>query len=213
MKCYTARYRLGQARFFLDKIKEVYSKDDYEIEYYLDAFLSTCRSVIDYVLRDYLNTVKPTIPEIVKRKINKNRIIILEQNNIKNFEQEKKQEVLGFLKKHRAEFLKFRENHLVQYFLAKRTTSEHHEFSGFRQASFEQKDGESKKILSRNFIPKYYLFMVFDGKNLPNQEIDSCELTDEEKKSLLIRLEGEEARDLLDEYLGLVEDFIEQFEK
>ncbi len=55
--------------------------------------------------------------------------------------------------------------------------------------------------------------MVFDGKNLPNQEIDSCELTDEEKKSLLIRLEGEEARDLLDEYLGLVEDFIEQFEK
>ena len=212
-KCHTARYRLGQAKFFLDKIKQVYSKDDYEIEYYLDSFLDTCRSVIDYVVRDYLNTVKPSIREIDKRLINKYRVRILDKNDIKNFDHEKKQEIIDFLKKHRDEFFKFRENHLVRYFLAKRTTYEHHEFSGFRQASFEQKPGESRKILSRKFIPLYYLLMVFNGKNLSNEEIESCELTDQEEKALLVRLEGEEAKDLLDEYLGLVEEFIAQFEK
>ena len=55
--------------------------------------------------------------------------------------------------------------------------------------------------------------MVFNGKNLSNEEIESCELTDQEEKALLVRLEGEEAKDLLDEYLGLVEEFIAQFEK
>lgn len=77
MEFHTSRYKLDEAAFFL-KNHDVYSKDDEEIEYYLDAYLNTCRSVIDYSLRDFLNSIKQPLKEKDKRWINR-----LKQNCIK----------------------------------------------------------------------------------------------------------------------------------
>ena len=90
LECDTSKFKLKQADFFLQKIDEVYTKDDYSIEFYLYAFLSSCKSALDYVVGDFLNSIKPRISGREKIKTSKEKFRIAKEQKIKNFEHEKK---------------------------------------------------------------------------------------------------------------------------
>jgi len=61
MNCRTAEDRLHVAQFWLERIQRNYLDPNETVEYYLEAFLMSCRSVSDYVVRDFLDSIKPNL--------------------------------------------------------------------------------------------------------------------------------------------------------
>ena len=53
MNCRTAEDRLHVAQFWLERIQRNYLDPNETVEYYLEAFLMSCRSVSVYVVRDF----------------------------------------------------------------------------------------------------------------------------------------------------------------
>lgn len=73
MKCETTYARFSLAEYWLKEIKNTYSKNDEIIESYVEYFLVICRSIEDYLIFDFLDTIFPSIPigersEIIRLK-------------------------------------------------------------------------------------------------------------------------------------------------
>lgn len=61
MNCETAHNRFSLAEYWLKQIEDVYHVDSDIIESYTEYFLIICRSIEDYIISDFLQTLQPKI--------------------------------------------------------------------------------------------------------------------------------------------------------
>jgi len=224
MNCETTHNRFSLAEYWLKQIEDVYHVDSDIIESYTEYFLIICRSIEDYVISDFLQTLQPKISfgeitEIIRLKDKyRNEKEILHAEN---------QKIKDFLKIHNDEVINFQKQLLVKYFRTLRNWTVHTIFPHI----YENQHGENNTILHRYFQRNFvnYLGLEQGGGHLllesgfslllANSDEDSIfdkyplnSLSDSEKSQLRSILENKEAKDLLNEYLSMIKKFIEKFE-
>lgn len=141
MKCHTARGKLEEAQFFLKKIQEVYKIDSNDIEYYLNAFVVSCRSVLDYVIQDFLISKKI---DMETRDFKNKKTREMQLSGSEDF-----QEIEDFVQKFEKEFQDLHNNRLTHYFLEKRKTV-HNGFAGTKAGNFTEENGSH--IVTERFL-------------------------------------------------------------
>lgn len=221
----TTHARLTLAEYWLNKIEKIYSKDDDIIESYVEYFLVICRSIEDYMINDFLETLHPSIPMgersdiiLLKREYRKRKITL---NHAQN------QRIVNYLISHNRKVEKFILNPLVNYFRVLRNWTVHTIFPHI----FENQYGDDETILHRYFQRNFvdYLELNSGGHLLLNSgsslKLDSSDndsifdkrplknLNEIEKSQLESRLKSEEAMILLKEYLDLIKQFVENHDR
>ena len=205
MSCSTAKFKLKEANYFLEKIKsEEISLDDDVLTFNLNAFVISANSVIEYVESDFVYVkIRPFINWRKWRK-EKDRNEILQNHKqskpLANF--------LKFYLKRREELLNIP---LVNYFRYKRNKIAHHRWDGIKMASWtEHPDG--RKII--NDIKLESGFPLARAKSDPTYDIDLCtlEISREKQIELGTILVQESAIPILEEYIQHLQDFIKKFE-
>jgi hypothetical protein len=225
MNCKTTHERWSLADNWLKRIEESYSKDDEIIESYTEYFLVICRSIEDYLINDFLETLEPKISMSSRSEIILNKKQYRERK--KNFTHNEQQKIINFLKRHDDEVKIFVKNPLVTYFRTLRNWTVHTIFPHI----FENKHGEDGKILKRFFQRNFvnYLglengighLLLNNGYSLKLEDSDEDSffdipplnyLKEPEKSTLKTTLETKEAKYLLKEYLTLIQQLIKKFE-
>ena len=137
MKCNTKQYKIKQAKFHLQKLKESYNEDSYDVEYYLDAFLASCRSIIDYIQRDFLNNIEPKLSSKEKRVISKNHKITTKHSQ--------EYAINKFLKDIWKDFTDFKNSDTMRcYLFEKRDIFTHNEYAGSKGGKFTESTNGTK---------------------------------------------------------------------
>lgn len=227
-KCTEARARVKVARKWLDKILENYNNSDEWVEHFTEAFLVSTRSVTDYVVRDFLESLEPKLNLTKISEINYNKT---KEKYIKKIltDYEKKESVINFLKKHKMELDILLENHLVRYFFTLRNLIVHAGFPHIYENTYEG-SGKKQKISQRRLQTEFvnYLLLedgdflltnsgdriVLEGDNSNIRDFDYiAKLSSEEKQNLENLLKETEAKDLLQKFFESIENFVELFEK
>jgi len=224
MKFRSTEDRIKVSRFWFDRIRESYSNSNETVEYYTEAFLISSRSVIDYVVRDYLDSIKPAFGTNDKLTINWRKKKIAEGDS-QLPAHAKKEEILQFLKIHNEAFKSLMENIIIKYFFTKRNVIVHHTFSGMYDKTYEG-EGKNERITSRRFETQSVGFlMLSSGGYLRKQDggriklsssvpIDDFELinnlTETQEKKLVKLVTNTEALDLLQQYWKLITSFVEE---
>lgn len=123
MKCTNAKGKSKEAKFFLSKlfVDEIY-KDNDMYNFHLNAFLSSARSIIDYVVSDFLDSVNPPISINEWKKTKGSRK--LRKKIISKHPQEGK--INKFFKFYDDALIKLRSDPLVYYFWEIRNEATHY---------------------------------------------------------------------------------------
>ncbi|HKC78977.1 MAG TPA: hypothetical protein VKB83_02675, partial [Nitrosopumilaceae archaeon] len=166
---------------------------------------------IEYIVRDFLNSIKPKLTDKEKRTISWNHKI--------DFEHEKKDEINKFIKEHFEEFkLLKKQDPLICYLLEKRDIITHHEFAGSMQGHFEENEqsGE-KRITKRNFVPLYLQILEYQapkvlGKRKNQVDFGDCVSNDKERDILMDKLVNDDMYGLLCQFFNSIKKFVEKFE-
>lgn len=226
-KCTETRVRLMVARKWLDKILEYYDNPDDWIEHFTEAFLVSTRSIADYIVRDFLESLQPKLSLVKISEINYNKY---RKNNIKKIlgDYEKSDLIIHFLKMHKQEFDNLLEIPLVRYFFTLRNLIVHAGFPNIYENTYED-SGQKQKISQRRFQTEFVNYLLLEsggflltnsgdrivlaGDNFPLRDFDYLsDLSSEEKQNLEQRLKEKEAKILLEEYFESIKNFMEKFE-
>jgi len=141
LKPKTFKIKLREAEYFLDQLFIHYKEDSEIPEYYLNAFVITCRSSLDYVIQDFLVSLKIKI-KTNDFKNNKKRIKqLLDHPNYDKIE--------SFYQLYAKQYEKLMEDPLMSYFIQKRNNIAHKELDGNKMYLFKQEDGKSKEVYER----------------------------------------------------------------
>ena len=227
-KCTEARARVKVARKWLDKILENYNNSDEWAEHFTEAFLVSTRSVVDYVVRDFLESLELKLNLAKISEINYNKT---KEKNIKKIlaDYEKKELVVNFLKRHKMGFDILLENHLVRYFFTLRNLIVHAGFPHIYENTYDG-SGKKQKISQRRLQTEFVNYLLLEdggflltnsgdrivlaGNNSNIRDFDYlANLSSEEKQNLEKLLKETEAKDLLQKFFKSIENFVEQFEK
>ena len=219
MQCNTTNERIRVANIFLSKIKENENKSDNLINYHTEYFLILCHSILDYIVYDFLSSIRPPISIEQISKINKNKVYINQKIN-----HEKKDETLKFLKNYRDERSRLETNVLVSYFLTIRNRIVHGEFTNIYKTQIKQE--KTVRRFQSNLVS--YLAINDDGDCLLiNSSGDKLIIRDEgsvnelgylknldgeQKSQLLEMLDNETPSDLLEKYIYQIKEFIKKFD-
>lgn len=123
MQCTNAKGKTKEAKYFLSIlfVDENYKNDDL-YNYNLNAFLTSTRSIIEYVVSDFLDSVNPPISLNEWKKTKGNRK--LQKKIIRLHPQEGR--IGKFFKFYDDELIKLRSDPLVHYFWEIRNEAIHH---------------------------------------------------------------------------------------
>lgn len=226
-RCSETRARLGVAIRWYQKILENYNNPSEWIEYFTEAFLVSSRSVIDYVVRDFLECLEP--------KLNMNKISEINFNKTKKKEIEKlledyenKELVINFLATHTEEFNRLLGDVLVRYFFTLRNLIVHAGFPHIYENTYTG-SGKNERVSQRRFQTEFVNYLltenggylltnngdriVLEGENSYISDFDYLSKLDpKEKQRLEEKLKKTESKDLLQNYLKLIENFVEKIE-
>lgn len=205
MKFNTARYKIKAAKFFLQKIKESYNEEGYYVDFYLDAMLVSCRSVIDFMNSDFLYHVEPKLTSREKRLIQKRHRM--------DQEHPQKDAVNNFLESIWQDFTKFKnETHMRCYFFEKRNISTHSEPTVRGGGTFT-KTPDGKTIFDKHCLESQLEVNMERTSGRELIDIGNCTLTGEQREKLLEQLSEEDMRSFLDSLVNDVENFVNDMEK
>lgn len=223
MNCRTAKYRLHVAQFWFERIQNNYLDPNETVEYYLEAFLMSCRSVTDYVVRDFLDSIKPNLTLENKLLINwkKNEFV---QGRRQLPAHEKNNLILKFLKEYDKAYKELTDNLLVKYFFTKRNVITHHSFSGIYDKTYD----ESDNIISRRFETQAMSILLENGSHLlaegdskillednnriPIEDFVLSRIDEKQKQQLMDLVVNKEAIGLLRDFFAQINQFVEKFE-
>jgi len=141
MKPKTFKTKLREAEYFLDQLSTHYGKDSEIPEYYLNAFVIACRSSLDYVIQDFLISLKIKM-QTNDFKNNKKRSEQL--SNHPNYEI-----IENFYRLYDEQYDKLLKDPLMSYFIQKRNNIAHKGLDGNKMYFFKQEDGKPKEVYER----------------------------------------------------------------
>ena len=205
MSCSTAKFKLKEANYFLEKIKsQEVQLDEDTLTFNLNAFVISANSVIEYVESDFVYVM-------IKPRINWREWRYKKPQNdiLGNHEQSKA------LKNFRVFYLKQKKElldiPLVNYFRYKRNKIAHRRWDGIKSASWTE-DSDGKKTSSNIRLESGYL--LDRASNDPTYDMDICtfEIPREKQIELCTILYQEYAIPILEEYIQHLQDFIKKFE-
>jgi len=225
LNCKTTRSRFSLAEYWLNKIEDNYTNDDDIIESFVEYFLIICRSVEDYLINDFLDSVKPEILMEERSNIIYNKRKYQEDKKILN--NKESQKIIDFLVIHNTEIGKFSQNLIVIYFRTLRNWTVHTIFPHIFENKHENKGTILERHFQRNFVNYLGLeqevhLLLENGYSLTLENSDKESIFDipplsrlkrSEKLILKNELESKEAKSLLREYFQLIEQLIQRFEK
>ncbi len=202
--------RIKISNFWIEKIREV-KGDRTHMEYFTEPFLTSCTSITDYILYDYLESKQFTINDI--RKISLQRRRINEISKLLNLSND----VTEFIKNYLKIIEEFRSQSNISYFLTLRNLITHGVIPHF----YVQKENglrftdESLSFLLNN--DGGYL-LLNDGSKLMLNQGESLfsiypliNIKDEEKTELRKILNETEPIKLMSEYLTKSESLMNKF--
>lgn len=226
MECHAARERLCQAKQLLAKINENYENTDQNAELYTQSYLVVCRSVVEYVIADYLSSISPKLSITQKSEIIRLRNRNGSENKIKTLipNHSELNKILQFLQNFRHTYTLWEKDPLVRYFTTVRNLLVHSVF--FNIFLSQQENGKIvHRYLERDFND--YLLLNSGDKILLNSgfplqlngQTDSLfgiyPLSNTEPLELQRlgnMLENTEASELLVRYVKIMTKFVEHFE-
>ncbi len=208
MQCTNAKDKIKEAKHFLDILTsdEVY-KDDDLYSYNVTAFLSSTRSVIDYIVSDFLDYVKPKISlnEWKKTKGSKKR----QKKIIEKHPQ--KEKILAFFKFYEDVQKILRSDPLVYYFLEIRNEVIH-----YRKISAKGMTVTSTNHITKEFSKMRTLEIPFNAEGLekyPQYKIDYDNKLSKEQIFLLEQdIRHTDAKIHLRKFLHKIIEFENKFE-
>jgi len=206
LECHTSKYKLKEAKFFLEQLKlEENWNDDEKFSFYLNAFVLSATSIIEYVHSDFLyNTIAdPRIKWRDWENHDKRKQIISSHPQSKAIEK-----FLGYFSNERKKIL---DDTLVNYFLYKRNTITHIRWDGSKASSFTEFPDGTKTTNSRNLEAAYKIDLMIK-KSEYDPDLFYDQITRENQLAMLKRLCSENLVDICEEYLSKLEKFIERFE-
>ena len=146
----TTHERWSLADNWLKKIEKSYMKNDDIIESYTEYFLVICRSIEDYVINDFLETLEPKILMSSRSEIILHKKQYREET--KNLDHTEHQKIIDFLKFHNNEVNNFAKNPLVTYFRTLRNWTVHTIFPHIFENKHGENDTISERYFQRNFV-------------------------------------------------------------
>ena len=209
--------RIRISEIFLSKIKELETDSDKIVNYYTEYFLILCHSVIDYVVYDFLSSMRPPISMKDMSDISKPR-------RKKSINHERNNEINDFLNEFADKRKEFLKQLLPSYFFSIRNRIVHGEFPNiyntkilnnkitrhfqFNLVNYLQINDDGDHLLINNNGDK---LIISDQGSV--DELDYVKaLGDEEKKLLSKMLEEEKPSELLQRYLDQIKQFVLKFE-
>lgn len=117
MKFRNARFKLQESKYFLDRIRECYN-DEIITNYYTNAFISSARSVADYIRQDFFDELNFKISNKELRDFSRSK-------QLKGTESDKKETIENFLKNHDEKYKEFLKKPFNYYFHQRRNTIIH----------------------------------------------------------------------------------------
>ncbi len=205
LDCHTAKYKLDEAKFFFERLREVENEpNEFVFGSFLNAFIFSANSVIDYVHADFIfNTIwNPPIDWKDFQDREKKKFIIKNHPDKKAIEK--------FLSKYHNELDKFLRDPIVNYFRFKRNKITHIRWDGAKSGSFERK-GNGEKVTKRSLEPSVIYMLALDGK-IRDLDLFYDVIPREEQLRTLERLCSEDLNSILKEYLDKLERFIQKFD-
>lgn len=208
MQCPNTQDKIREAKYFLDMLNsdEVYKNDEL-YSHNLNAYLTSARSIIDYILRDFLNSIIPiiTVNELKKTKGSKKRLKAI----MKNHPQKEKIE----------EFLEFYWNvekvlhsdPLVNYFLEIRNEMIHH-----RKISEKGMTVTSTNPQTKEFSKMRTLELPFNDELLEMYPSAKIDYPNKFSKEQILKLEQDirhtDAKIHLNRFFKKITEFVSKFE-
>lgn len=228
MEFRSAKERIELANFMLKEIEKKYQSPKKVFELYTEYFLILCKSTIDYVIFDYLDSLEP------KMKMSDKVITIRKRPSRRKDPSKiphiKQKEISKFLQKHKEAIDDFEKEPLVRYFSTLRNLMMHSVFPNLFTQQYE-KSGDKQKIVYRRFQEKLVDYLLLENGDYLLKEdgfrillessgedsiLDISPLSDlstTEKESLRILLRDDEPLELMIQYLDKIKKFVEKFEK
>jgi len=206
LQCHTAKYKLKEARYMLEKMKEpeIWNNDEI-FGFYHNAFVSASTSVINYVHADFMYngfSYDQRIKWYVFEK-RENKSGIIENHG-------EKHAIEKFRSQYTNELNKLLQNPLPNYFKQKRNGIAHVGWDSSKWGSFTEKDGQRTTNERRfeGFASDYYKkTRGFIPLNLFDDKV-----SENDKENTLDYLCTEDLRNVCEKYLELLEEFIEKFD-
>jgi len=207
LECQTAKYKLDEAKFFLEKLRGVENEpNEFVYGVYLNAFIYSANSVTDYVHADFIyNTINnPRIDwkDYQGREMKKE---ILEKHPDKIA-------IEKFRSKYFNELNKFLRDPIANYFRFKRNKITHVRWDATKSGKFVRKDGGDEIVTSRNLESSIMYAMAKDGKVSDLDLFDDKVIPWEEQLDAFRRLCSEDINSILDEFIVMLEKFIQKFD-
>jgi len=224
MKCPLTNERFELANRWLEKIKNVYDLPENEIESFTEYFLIICRSISDYLIMDFLGTIKPEISMGDKAEIVRNKKNHLKGTAVINHPEHTK--ILTFLKDHHEKLVEFENKLLVKYFISLRNWSVHSIMPTIFTSEYEKDMKVKKRRFEKDFVYPIslgngdrlvlsdgsgYIITEDSGKDSLFDKYPLNELEVNERKTLEEILDKTEAFTLLQQFLDEVKHLIEYF--
>lgn len=205
-KCQTAKFKVREAKHFLEKLQtNEIQKDEDLTTFYLNAFVTSASSVIDYVKSGFIY-VKIKDPRINwKEWRNKDT-----RNEIINKHSQSKA-ITTFLMLYNNEKNNLLNIPLVNYFVYKRNKIIHQRWDGIKSTlSTEHPDGRVD-IHKLTLESSYRLGLL---EKVKDYDLDICykHISKEQQKQLFTRLACDHAIPILEEFVTSLEEFIKKFE-
>jgi len=227
MKCVNARERLGFANIIFQELEKNYENPNHVFELYTEYFLILCKSSLDYVIFDYLESISPKMKMSEKSLTIKNRES--RSRNPNKIPHPKKNEISKFLQHHYNTIKELEKDPIIRYFVTLRNITMHSVFPNlFTQeyVTIDKKPKVQNRRFQKNFID--YLLNESGGfvlkedgyRIIVNSNDDSLfdviplsELEKSQRQLVEKQLENEEPIFLMKSYIEKINKFIEKFEK
>lgn len=204
-KCQTAKFKVREARHFLEKLQtNEIQKDEDLITFYLNAFVISASSVIDYVKSGFISVkINPRINW--KEWRNKDT-----RNEMINKHPQSKT-ITAFLILYNNEKNNLLNIPLVNYFVYKRNKIIHQRWDGIKSTSSTEHPDGHIDIHKLTLETSYKLRSL---EKVKDYDLDICykHIPKEQQKQLLTRLAYDHAIPILEEFVTLLEEFIKKFE-
>jgi len=209
LHCYTAKYKLTEARYFLNKFKdESIWNNDKSFSYHLNAFVNSADSVIDYVHSDFM---------IHKLRIDWQKWNLVRNNDKKrgNFidKHPKKIGIRRFRKQYKNEVEILLKNPIANYFHFKRNKILHIRWSATSFSSLTKLLGKPTKFTNRYLESTFLLgYKKQHGINATYEMFDDRQIDRATQDATLQKLAITDVRIICKEFLELLKDFIDKFD-
>ena len=206
LQCYTAKYKLKEAKYLLEKMKEPEIWNDHEIfGFYHNAFVYASTSVINYVHADFIYngfSYDQRIKWYVFEK-RENRTGIIENHR-------EKLAIEKFRRKFSNELDKFLRDPIGNYFKQKRNQIAHVHWNADKWTSSTEANG--KRIVHARRFEGFSSGYYKKTKGFIPLDLFDNRVSESDKETTLNYLCEEDLRNVCSKYLELLEEFIIKFD-